>query len=137
MRVIDLSDLPASDSGNSRELQGFEHGGFPASLIFVAMPPGDGPDWHQHDYAELFLVLEGEATFEVGDERGTVRAGQLAIAPPHTPHRFRNDGPGLLRQVDIHLNDRFATQWLPDYDGGPAPGGASDPTRGDVSPTAT
>jgi mannose-6-phosphate isomerase-like protein (cupin superfamily) len=116
MRVIDLSDLPASESGNSRELQGFEHGGFPASLIFVDMPPGDGPDWHEHDYAELFVVLEGEAIVEVGDERGTVRAGQVAIAPPHTAHRFTNPGPGNLRQIDIHLNDRFATHWLLGHD---------------------
>jgi quercetin dioxygenase-like cupin family protein len=112
MRVIDIAALPASESGNSHELEGYEHGGFPASLIFVAMPPGRGPDWHQHDYAELFIVLEGEATFEVGDERAVLRAGQMAVAPPNTPHRFANTGDGVLRQIDIHLNDRFATQWL-------------------------
>jgi mannose-6-phosphate isomerase-like protein (cupin superfamily) len=115
MRVIDIADLPASDSGSARELQGFEHGGFPASLIFLDMPPGGGPDWHQHDYTELFVVLEGEATFEVGDERGIVRGGQMAVAPPRTPHRFVNTGETALRQIDIHLNERFATDWLPGH----------------------
>jgi hypothetical protein len=28
------------------------------------------------------------------------------------PHRFVNSGSGRLRQIDIHLNPRYATEWL-------------------------
>jgi mannose-6-phosphate isomerase-like protein (cupin superfamily) len=34
------------------------------------------------------------------------------IIPPNTPHKFRNSGASVLRQVDIHASDRFITEWL-------------------------
>jgi mannose-6-phosphate isomerase-like protein (cupin superfamily) len=58
------------------------------------------------------VVLEGEATFTVGDEERVVRAGEVAVAPAGVPHRFVNSGSGRLRQVDIHENPRFVTEWL-------------------------
>jgi mannose-6-phosphate isomerase-like protein (cupin superfamily) len=113
MRVLDIAELPVSDSGFTHELQGdAEGGGIPASLLFLAMPPGRGPDWHQHAYAELLVVLEGEATVDVGAERAVVRGGQVAIAPANVPHRFANTGDTTLRQIDIHLNEHTVTQWL-------------------------
>jgi quercetin dioxygenase-like cupin family protein len=35
-------------------------------------------------------VLEGELTFQVGDERLTRRAGDLAFAPGGVPHTYSN-----------------------------------------------
>jgi mannose-6-phosphate isomerase-like protein (cupin superfamily) len=67
---------------------------------------------HRHDYAELFVMLEGEATFTDGETERTVRAGEIAIVSGGQPHGFANPGPGRLRQIDIHLNERFATTWL-------------------------
>ena len=72
------------------------------SVIVVDSEPGDGPSLHRHAYREVFVVLEGEATFTLGREQRVVRAGEIAVAPPGIPHRFVNTGTGRLRQVDIH-----------------------------------
>lgn len=108
--VIPLSDLPRV--GNAHELEGYLHGGARASIIFVDSPPGSGPRLHRHPYAEIFIVQEGRATFTVGDETFEVTAGQIAVAPAGVPHTFINAGDGPLRQIDIHANDRFVTEWL-------------------------
>jgi mannose-6-phosphate isomerase-like protein (cupin superfamily) len=68
-------------------------------------------------YEEVFVVLEGEATFTLGDETRVARAGEIVVAPANVPHAFKNTGSDRLRQVDVHVNPRFDTEWL-DADGG-------------------
>jgi mannose-6-phosphate isomerase-like protein (cupin superfamily) len=109
MSVISKDGLPISDG--SHELEGREHG-VGASLIFVDAPPGAGPALHKHAYEEIFVILEGEAKFTLGDEERTVHGGEIVIAPPETPHAFVNSGTGRLRQIDIHVSPRFVTDWL-------------------------
>jgi len=59
-------------------------------------------------------VQEGSATFTVGEETIGVTGGQIVVAPAGVPHKFVNSGAGPLRQIDIHTNDRFVTEWLED-----------------------
>jgi mannose-6-phosphate isomerase-like protein (cupin superfamily) len=82
------------------------------SVIVVDAAPGGGPELHRHPYREVFVVLEGEATFTLGDEQLVLHAGETAVAPAGVPHRFVNSGAGRLRQVDIHEHPRFETEWL-------------------------
>ena len=96
------------------ELQGFQFGGAHVCLIFVDMEPGDGPRLHRHPYEEIFVILEGQARFTVGAETVDATGGQVLIVQAQVPHRFVNSGTGRLRQIDIHANDRFITQWLED-----------------------
>ena len=54
-------------------------------------PEFDGPPLHVHPaFDELFYVLEGELTFQVGAELRTVAAGDWLLAPRGTPHTFAN-----------------------------------------------
>jgi len=94
------------------EFEGHEHGDTGISLIFVDAAPGGGPGLHRHDYDELFIVQEGEATMTAGDRGIVVRAGDIAVVPAGMPHAFVNSGDGPLRQIAIHLNPRYATEWL-------------------------
>ena len=96
----------------ARELIGADHGGAGVCVIFVDARPGDGPSLHKHPYEELFIVLEGEATFVAGDDTIRVGAGDVVIVPPDTPHAFTNSGDGPLRQIDIHVSPTFRTDWL-------------------------
>jgi mannose-6-phosphate isomerase-like protein (cupin superfamily) len=82
------------------------------SVIVVDAAPGEGPKLHRHAYREVFVVLEGEATFTLGDEQRVVHGGEIVVAEPGIPHRFVNTGDGRLRQVDIHEHPRFDTEWL-------------------------
>ena len=86
--------------------------GASVSVIVVDAAPGEGPALHRHPYEEIFVVLEGEATFTVGDEQCVFRAGDVAVAPGGVAHGFVNTGRGRLVQVDVHLHPRFQTEWL-------------------------
>lgn len=82
------------------------------SVIVIDAAPGEGPSLHRHPYREVFVVLEGEATFTVGNDERVVRGGGVAVAPANVAHCFVNSGSGRLRQVDIHESDRYETEWL-------------------------
>jgi mannose-6-phosphate isomerase-like protein (cupin superfamily) len=110
--VINRTDLPYI--GNSHELEGYLHGDAPVCVILFDGPPGSGPKLHRHPYAEVLLVQEGSAAFTVGEDMIDVTGGQIVVAPAGTPHKFVNSGAGPLRQIDIHANDRFVTEWLED-----------------------
>ena len=65
------------ESERERELIGDDYGGIPASVIFVDAEPGHGPRLHKHAYAELFFILDGEATFTDGvEEPGRIEGGK-------------------------------------------------------------
>jgi mannose-6-phosphate isomerase-like protein (cupin superfamily) len=81
-------------------------------VIVVEAGPGDGPQLHRHPYEEVFVVQEGVATFTLDGEEREVRAGEVVVAPAGVAHRFVNSGDGPLRQVDIHVNRGFDTEWL-------------------------
>jgi mannose-6-phosphate isomerase-like protein (cupin superfamily) len=69
---------------------------------------------HTHPYAEIFVTLEGNATFTVGDDTIEVSAGQIVVAPAGVPHKFVNSGSGPLKQVDIHPSGRIQQVNIPD-----------------------
>ena len=110
--VVNNVDLPFL--GNSHELEGYLYGDAPVCIILFDGPPGSGPKLHRHPYAEVFIVQEGTVTFTVGDDTVEASGGQIVIGPAGVPHKFVNSGTGPLRQIDIHLNERFITEWLDD-----------------------
>ncbi len=56
------------------------------------VPPGGGPPPHVHSREEeCFFVLEGEITFQVGEDRVVATAGTFANMPVGTPHSFKNE----------------------------------------------
>lgn len=112
--LINKQDLPRD--GDTFELEGYRYGGANVCIILIEMPPGDGPRLHSHPYEEVFIVQEGQATYTVGAETLEIKAGQIVVVSAGMPHKFVNSGSGPLRQVDIHVNERFITDWL-DNDG--------------------
>ena len=56
------------------------------------VPPGGGPPPHVHSREEeSFYILEGEITFQIGEERIVATAGMFANMPVGTPHSFKNE----------------------------------------------
>jgi mannose-6-phosphate isomerase-like protein (cupin superfamily) len=98
--------------GRTKELVGADHGGAGVCLIFADNPPGGGPSVHKHPYEEVFITLEGRATFRVGDDEVVAGPDDIVIVPPDTPHAFTNSGDGPLRQINIHVSPTFSTEWL-------------------------
>ena len=94
--------------------QGGEHGGIPISFFWVQSSPGKGPRLHKHPYEEIFVILEGHATFTVGESTLEVDGGHVVIGPAGVPHKFVNSGEGTLRQINIHPSAEVITEWLED-----------------------
>jgi mannose-6-phosphate isomerase-like protein (cupin superfamily) len=108
---MDLQIIPR-DQLPDRSLVGADHGGAGVCLIFADNQPGEGPSLHTHPYEEVFVTLEGEATFVVDGQEIVAGPNEVVIVPPNTPHGFTNSGQGPLRQVNIHVSSSFSTDWL-------------------------
>src|SRR4051795_11015366 len=106
VQVIKRSELPG------HELVGADHGGAGVCVIFVDVSPGGGPAQHEHPYEEVFITLEGEATFVVDGSEIVAGPDDVLIVPPETAHGFTNTGAGRLRQINIHVSPEFNTHWL-------------------------
>jgi mannose-6-phosphate isomerase-like protein (cupin superfamily) len=62
------------------------------ALFEANISPGGGPPPHVHSREEEgFLIVEGEITFFVGDERLVAGPGTFANMPIGTPHTFKNE----------------------------------------------
>jgi mannose-6-phosphate isomerase-like protein (cupin superfamily) len=110
--IIARDELPYGTIAH--RFEGYRYGDVDVSFFLVDSPPGGGPVLHTHPYEEVFVMLEGEATFTVGDDTIEVSAGQIVVAPAGVPHKFVNSGSGPLRQVDIHPSGRIRQVDIPE-----------------------
>lgn len=105
VHVLRFDDLP--HSGLSHKFEGYKFSDTNVSFFLVNADPGKGAVLHVHPYPEVFVTLEGEATFTVGDETVEVKQDQVVVVPANVPHKFVNTGSGPLRQIDIHVSGRI------------------------------
>ena len=110
--VLHRDDLPYDE--NTYEFQGIEHQATNVSFIWVDMPPGGAIRLHKHPYEEIFIIQEGISTFTVCSVTLEARAGQIILVPAEVPHKFMNLSDKQLKQIDIHVNKQFVTDWLED-----------------------
>ena len=60
-------------------------------IVEVTVPAGwPGPPLHHHAFDEAFYVLEGELTFQLGEDLSTAGPGSLTWAPRGSVHTFAN-----------------------------------------------
>ena len=95
--------------------------------------PGGGPPPHVHSREEEgFYVLEGEITFQIGDERLVARPGTFANMSVGTLHSFRNEGSSpakmLISVAPAGLEQMFFEVGQPVADGATA----APPTKEDI-----
>jgi mannose-6-phosphate isomerase-like protein (cupin superfamily) len=115
--VLTLDDLtPTGAETRTAKFEGEPYGAG-ASFFFVDNDPGQGIGLHWHPYSETWIVLDGEATFRVGDGFGDapdsrideIRAAPRTVVtvPPQQHHGFRNSGSGTLRMMCVHAGPRI------------------------------
>ena len=104
--AIAVSDLPGNLIGR------FEGGEYGSSVSFFigTFDAGTGPGLHRHPYDETFIVEAGRAAFTVGDESVELEAGQIAVVPAGTPHKFVS-GEGF-RLISITPAERMEQEDL-------------------------
>jgi mannose-6-phosphate isomerase-like protein (cupin superfamily) len=106
MFVINQSALPTNT------YEGIRHGPSTVSIILSESEPGGGPRLHRHPYDETWIVQEGRVQMWIGEETGEAGAGDIAVAPPNTPHKFKNIGQDLARLICIHASPMIIGEWL-------------------------
>ncbi|MET0940722.1 MAG: cupin domain-containing protein [Mesorhizobium sp.] len=111
-RIIAREDWAEKPEVWQGEFEGGAYGADVSVMFFTTDKIGGGPKLHKHPYAEVFIIRQGRALFTVGDQEIEAVAGQIVFAPPNTPHKFANLGPGRLETTDLHVTNAFATEWL-------------------------
>ena len=92
------------DSGTDAGIPGYRgqilYAGESCYVIATKVPPGvEGPARHTHASDQIYVVLEGTTTIELGaEERQVSRYGSVFI-PAGVPHHNRNDGG----EVEVHI----------------------------------
>ena len=76
-----------------------------SEAFMVVLEPGEAPPLHVHDDTEqVFFVLEGAGTLQIGSEPGqhfAVKVGDLVRIPPRTPHRIQCEGTERLVYLSV------------------------------------
>lgn len=83
-------------------------------LIEYTAPPGyTGPPPHAHRaMVELFYVLAGELTMQVGDRLVVANPGTSVLVPPGTTHAFSNPGTVPVTFVGLCTPGGFESYFL-------------------------
>jgi len=70
-----------------------------SAVVYFEVKPGDRLARHTDSAEEILYLVAGEAEAEVGDERGRLAAGDLAVIPAMVPHGLLNVGHETLKVV--------------------------------------
>lgn len=96
--------------------------------------PGGGPPPHVHQREEEgFFVIEGEITFQIGDQRVVATAGMFANMPIGVTHCFKNETDRPARMIitvaPAGLEDMFFQVGVPVPEGSTT---AAPPTPAEI-----
>lgn len=100
MQVVTLRELELRRTETGQAVAFPIHAGTgsaASAAVYFELEPGAAVGMHTDSAEELLVVLEGSAEATVGDERGALEAGDVAVVPASVPHDVRNVGAGLLR----------------------------------------
>ena len=95
MQVVDLQEVETFEVDERLRVA------FPVSsatgtaataTVLMRIAPGGEVGEHTDTAEELLYIVQGEVEASVGDETGTLRAGDLAVVPALALHSFRNRG---------------------------------------------
>jgi quercetin dioxygenase-like cupin family protein len=84
---------------------GSEH----TAVVYFELAPGDRLGTHTDSAEEILYIVAGEGEAEVGDERGRVRAGDLAVIPAMVPHGVVNTGHEPLKCVGFFSDSEITS----------------------------
>ena len=92
-----------SDPGHKRLRVTFPINRFAGSedsaVVYFEIQPGDRLATHTDSAEEILYIVSGELDAQVGDERGHLEAGDLAVIPAMVPHGAVNTGDEIVKVV--------------------------------------
>jgi mannose-6-phosphate isomerase-like protein (cupin superfamily) len=97
-----------------------------SAVVYFEDQPGDHLATHTDSAEEVLYIVAGEAEAHTGDERGVVRAGDLAVIPAMVPHGLRNIGTETLKVVGFFTESEIVST----FDAPVRPIGVASMTQG-------
>src|SRR5262245_4628289 len=70
-----------------------------SAVVYFEIAPGDRLPLHTDSAEEILYIVSGEVEAQVGDERGRLSAGDLAVIPAMAPHGTVNVGEETVKVV--------------------------------------
>ena len=74
-------------------------GALNTAVVYFEVDPGDHLGMHTDSAEEVLYIVSGTAEAIVGDERGEIGPGSLALVPAMVPHDIVNTGDETVRVV--------------------------------------
>jgi quercetin dioxygenase-like cupin family protein len=84
---------------------GAEH----TAVVYFEVQPGDYLPTHTDSAEEILYIVAGEGEAHAGEERGHVRAGDLAVIPAMVPHGIANTGDQPLKVVGFFCESEIVS----------------------------
>lgn len=102
MDVTNIDRVPAfttKDGSEIRELLAHRNSCIrQQSLAEARLPAGGASTPHHHPRTEeIYYILEGQGSMQIGDEIRAVGPGDAIAIPPEAPHQIRNTGSVVLK----------------------------------------
>ena len=94
VRLEDRPSFITADGSSIRELAGVPSGNAAnQSLAEATVPPGGETAQHYHRRSEeIYYFTAGVGRMKLGEEEADVRAGDMVVIAPGTPHKLWNRG---------------------------------------------
>jgi len=74
-----------------------------AMVVHILLKPGESLRRHITPVDVAFYVLEGRGTIEIGEEKSETGPDTIIESPARIPHRWINNGTGVLRVLVMKL----------------------------------
>ena len=91
--------------------------------VWISAPPGTPPDPHIHpDFNEWWTILQGDLTFQVGEDRPLIEAtqGDIVFVPEGMKHFISSVGKGISLRLAV-TNSENQHIYTADDDSAPPP----------------
>lgn len=144
MIVADLEEIEGRRYPARRHTQAMVGAGQPIEadnfcLGHVTLEPKGGQvPWHNQDQEEVYFVIEGEGEMCLGEERQTLRTGQMVAIPPGVFHQLTNIGETPLRMIYCYAPAGDVAHWRQELSGTlPKAGEDAPPLPPDAWPQCT
>jgi len=123
MIIADLAAIEGRVYPARRRTQNLAGGASPIQATNFCMghvqlePNGGQVPWHNHAQEEVYFLLEGEAEICLGEERGTIKAGQAAYIPSGVFHQLTNRSPRPCRMLYCYGPAGDVAHWRQELEG--------------------
>lgn len=99
INIEKVEPFTTKDGSEIRELLAYRNSCIQnQSLAEARLPPGASTTGHHHvKTEEIYYVLEGQGTMQIGDDRQPVGIGDAIAIPPGAFHQITNTGQTALK----------------------------------------